>query len=142
MLRIGKARETEGRLEVARAGRGSEEKRDCLMSTRFPFGATEMFWDLTEWMFVQHCECLEALYLLRGRTARMCLPHALPRAEEQPENRAVLFAFIVTLCVALVKMIGISHTDFAGREPFLPLVIIGNGSVWVTIMGKSVMIRY
>lgn len=91
---------------------------------------------------VQHCECLEALYLLRGRTARMCLPHALPRAEEQPENRAVLFAFIVTLCVALVKMIGISHTDFAGCEPFLPLVIIGNGSIWVTIMGKSVMIRY
>lgn len=92
------------------------------MSARFPSGAMGLFRDWTEWTLAPHCACPEALYLLRGRAARKGLPHALPRAEEQPENRTVLFVSPATLesaeRVAFGKIVGVAHTDFAVREPF------------------------
>lgn len=110
-------------------------ERDCSGRMRFPLGARGRFWDRTTWMFAHRCDHPEALSLLRGRPA-----HALPRAEEQPENCVVLFVFIVTLeskvPIALVKIIGILHTDLAVCEPFCPnclWVMV----LWVPIMGNQ-----
>lgn len=108
--------------------------RDCLIGYTVSFWSDGNVLGPEEWMFAQHCSVLRALYLPRGRTAWIGLHRALPGAEEQPEDGAVLFmcvtAFENTGYVVFVKIVGTSHQHFAGCEPFCPycaLVVVLSG---------------